>query len=99
MRKLAWMVFPAAAGALLWAADWPSSSGNPQRDGWSRGEMALSRQAAVAGKIELLYKYKFDNHAMGLHALTQPIVLSNIIGYKGFKELLFLGGSSDTVYS
>jgi outer membrane protein assembly factor BamB len=93
------MVFPAAAGALLWAADWPSSSGNPQRDGWSRGEKALSKESAAAKKIDLLYKYKFDNQAKGLNALTQPVILSNLIGYKGFKELLFVGGSSDVVYS
>jgi outer membrane protein assembly factor BamB len=99
MRKLAWMVFPAAAGALIWAADWPSSSGNPQRDAWSRGEKALSKESVAAKKIELLYKYKFDNQTKGLNALTQPIILSNLIGYKGFKELLFIGGSSEVVYS
>jgi outer membrane protein assembly factor BamB len=86
-------------GALLWAADWPSSSGNPQRDGWSRGEKALSKESVSAHKVELLYQYKFDNRTRGLDALTQPIVLSNIIGYKGFKELLFIGASSDAVYA
>ena len=100
MRKLIWITcVGATVGALLWAADWPSSSGNPQRDGWSRGEKALSRESAAARKIELLYKYKFDNQAKGMQALTQPIILSNIIGYMGFKELLFIGGSADTVYS
>ena len=99
MRKLAWVFYLGAlVGALLWA-DWPSSSGNPQRDGWSRGEKGLSKENLAARKFELLYKYKFDNQARGLNSLTEPIILSNIIGYKGFKELVFIGGSSDVVYS
>lgn len=98
-RKLAWIGFAASAGALLWAADWTSSSGNPQRDGWSRGEKELSKESLAAKKFELLYKYRFDNQARGLNSLTQPIILSNLIGYKGFKELLFIGGSADIIYS
>ena len=34
-----------------------------------------------------------------LHALTQPLLLQNIISYKGFKALAFVGGSADNVYS
>ena len=57
------------------------------------------KENLAAGKIKLLYKMKFDNKANGLQALTAPIDLSNLIGWKGFKELLFIGGSSDTVFS
>ena len=32
-------------------------------------------------------------------ALTQPVLLPNIIAYKGFKALAFVGASSDTVYA
>jgi hypothetical protein len=75
MQKLGWIgCLGAAAGAFVWAADRPSASGNPQRDGWSRGERELSRESAFAGKIEFLYKYRFDNKARGLQALAQPIV-------------------------
>ena len=31
--------------------------------------------------------------------LTPPLVLGNLISYRGFKEMLFVGGSSDVVYS
>ena len=31
--------------------------------------------------------------------LTQPVLLPNIIAYKGFKALAFVGGSADNVYS
>ncbi len=101
MRKRAmWLLCVAVStGVCAWAADWPSTGGNPQRDGWSRGEKELSKENLAAGKIKLLYKMKFDNKATGLQALTAPIDLSNLIGWKGFKELLFIGGSSDTVFS
>ena len=32
-------------------------------------------------------------------SLTQPLLLQNIISYKGFKALAFVGGSADNVYS
>jgi hypothetical protein len=85
--------------AALWAADWPSQGGNPQRDGWSQGEMKLSKASAQAGKIVPLYTYKLDNKITGTTDLTSPVILTNIIGYMGFKQLVFIGGSSDVVYS
>ena len=56
------------------AADWPSTGGNPQRDGWSQGETIFSK--ASVPKVKLLWKYKVDNKAAGAGALTSPIVLS-----------------------
>ncbi len=85
--------------ACVWAVDWPSTAGNPQRDGWAQGETALSKQSIAENKVKLLYKYKFDNTAKGLDALSSPIDLGQLIGYQGFKELLLVGGSSDTVYA
>ena len=101
MKKLSAVVITlvgaAAVCATLLAADWPSEGGNPQRDGWSQGEKKLSKESIA--QIRLIYTVKFDNKTAGLSDLTSPIVLSNIIGWKGFKELVFLGGSSDVVYS
>jgi outer membrane protein assembly factor BamB len=87
----------AAAGFCVLLADWASTGGNPQRDGWARGETRLSRET-VSG-IRQLYKVHFDNEPRGLDALTTPINLTRIITWKGFKELLFIGGSSDVVYA
>ena len=83
------------AGAFILCADWPSSSGNPQRDGWQRSEAKLSRESAANGGIKLLYSYKVDAKAQ---RMGTPVLLGNIIGWKGFKALLFVGGNSD-VYS
>lgn len=95
MRRLFFIVFLSAA--VLMAADWPSQSGNPQRDGWAQGENEIVKSAIP--QIRLLYKRKFDNQSRGLNSLTSPIILGNLITYRGFKEMLFVGGSSDMVYS
>ncbi len=83
------------AGAFLLSGDWASSSGNPQRDGWQRAEFKLSRESAAKGDIKLLYSYKVDAKAQ---RMGTPVLLGNIIGWKGFKALLFVPGNSD-VYS
>jgi hypothetical protein len=82
--------------ALL-AADWPSIGGNAQRDGWSRGEKKLSKETAAT--IKFLYTYKAAD-AKGKHAeAATPVVLSNIITYKGFKQLVTVGTPNNHVVS
>ena len=83
--------------ALTAANNWPGVNGGPQREGWARSEAMLSRD--TVGAVKLLYSRKLDNGNRGTQALTPPLVLGNLISYRGFKEMLFLGGSSDTVYS
>jgi len=83
------------ACAWILSADWASSSGNPQRDGWQRAEDKLSRASAANGGLKWLYSYKVDTKAQ---RMGTPVLLGNIISYKGFKALLFVGGNSD-VYS
>ena len=87
----------AVTGALILAADWPMQSGNPQRNGWARSERYLKREN-VSG-LKLLYKYQADNVSKGFNSLTPPIINGNLITYRGFKEMLIFGGSSDKVYS
>jgi outer membrane protein assembly factor BamB len=45
--------------------------------------------------FEFLWKMKLDK----AQRPTEPILMERIIGYKGFKTLAFVGGSSDTVYA
>ncbi|WP_263415570.1 PQQ-like beta-propeller repeat protein [Terriglobus albidus] len=99
-RKFLWSACIAVtACASLWAADWPSVGGNPQRDGWARNDKYLSKENITRDQVKLLYKFKFPNTAVGLDALSTPIDLTNLIGWAGFKELLFVGGSSNALYA
>lgn len=98
MRNLRLAAFLAAVtGALILAADWPMQSGNPQRNGWARSERFIKKEN-VSG-LKLLYKYQADNISKGLNSLTPLIINGNLITYRGFKEMLIFGGSSDKVYS
>lgn len=96
-RVIGALVALAATSVCLWAADWPSTGGNPQRDGWSQGETIFSLESAV--KVRQLWKYKFDNQSNGLLALTNPIVLSRLIGYHGFEELVLANGNGGAAYA
>jgi len=99
MRKLmAWSLALAAVSSLtLWAADWPSTGGNPQRDGWSQGETIFSKTSVA--KVKQLWKYKVENKGTGAGALTNPIVLSRLIGYHGFEELVLTTGTGGSAYA
>lgn len=87
----------AGSCACLWAANWPSVAGNPQRDGWAQQDTHLSPE--TASKIKLLYKHVFKNvKASGLTALTGTIDISQVIGYTGFHEFLWTGSASGTIF-
>ncbi|MGI4759020.1 MAG: PQQ-binding-like beta-propeller repeat protein [Janthinobacterium lividum] len=99
MRKMVlWSCCAVACSSLcVWAADWPSTGGNPQRDGWSQGETIFSLSSV--SKVKQLWKYQLDNKASGLTAMTNPIVLSRLIGYRGFEELVLANGSGGASYA
>jgi outer membrane protein assembly factor BamB len=86
-----------ATCAVIVAADWPTQSGGPQRDGWARYEKAFTKDS-VSG-LDMLYKYATDNKSKGLYSLTSPLIDGLLITFRGFKEMLVFAGSSDNVYS
>ncbi len=96
MKKLTTLAVFFAFSASSFATDWPSAGGNPQRDGWSRGESRLSKESAA--KIQFLYSLHLSNGSGGANELTAPTILTNIITYMGFKQLVFLGGTSNAIY-
>jgi competence ComEA-like helix-hairpin-helix protein len=83
--------------ALTQANNWPTIAGSPQRDGWAKTEQLLSKNTIKA--LKLLYIHKFDNQSEGLRSLTYPVVIGALYGYQGIKQMLIVGGSSDSVYS
>jgi hypothetical protein len=78
---------------------WTTSNGDAQRTAWVKTDPKISKASIEKGRFQFLWKSKLDNQARQLNSLTQPILLPNIISYKGFKALAFVGGSSENVYS
>ena len=79
--------------------NWPTAGSDPQRTSWVRADAKISKDSLQKPGFQLLWKSKLDNETKQLLSLTQPLLLQNIISYKGFKALAFVGGSADNVYS
>src|SRR4051794_5476266 len=79
--------------------NWTTTGGDAQRTSWVKTDPRISKESAQKPGFQLIWKSKLDNQPRQLESLTQPMLLSNIISYKGFKALAFVGGSSDNVYS
>jgi outer membrane protein assembly factor BamB len=79
--------------------NWTTTGGDAQRTSWVKTDPRISRESVQKPGFQLLWKSKLENQPRQLESLTQPMLLSNIISYKGFKALAFVGGSSDNVYS
>lgn len=78
---------------------WSTTGGDAQRSAWVRTDPKITKDSMQNGGFQFLWKSKLDNQPRHLESLTQPLLLPNIISYKGFKALAFVGGSSDNVYA
>jgi len=88
-----------ARGQGRGGGSWSTIGGDAQRTSWVRSDPRISKSAVQTPGVRLLWKTKLDNQVKQLNSLTQPLLLPNIISYKGFKALAYVGGSSDNVYS
>ncbi|MBI3694681.1 MAG: PQQ-binding-like beta-propeller repeat protein, partial [Acidobacteria bacterium] len=79
------------------STDWLTFAGDPQRTGWARNEKAFS--PANAANLELKWKTQLDNVPTQMASLTAPLVVENVITPRGFKDLVFVAGSSDNLYA
>jgi PQQ-like domain len=77
---------------------WTTAGADAQRTASVKDDPKLTKES-VANEFKFLWKRTLDNQPKQLDALTQPVLLPNIISYKGFKALAFIGGSSDAVYA
>jgi hypothetical protein len=80
-------------------SNWTTVGGDAQRTSWVKTDPLISRENLQKPGSQLLWKTKLENQPRQLESLTQPVLLPNIISYKGFKALAFVGGSSNNVYA
>jgi hypothetical protein len=76
--------------------DWSSYGGDAQRTGWAKADIRITKDNVK--DFQLVLKRKFEA-GKGSQALTPPVVVGNLISYKGFKELAFVAGSDNRVWS
>src|SRR5687767_13175265 len=77
---------------------WTTTGSDAQRTAWVRTDPRISKESVAKGAVQLLWKRQLEKPA-GQRPLSQPVLLPNIISYKGFKALAFMGSASNTVYS
>src|SRR6185503_19798488 len=73
---------------------WTTVGGDAQRTSSVRTDAKISLARIQAPGFHFLWKRKLDSQP-----LTQPLLLPNIIAYKGFKALAFVGSASGNVYA
>jgi outer membrane protein assembly factor BamB len=78
------------------AAEWPTGSFDPQRDGWQRNETKITVQNAAS--LRLLWKLKTDNKPMGMQSFREPLIVAGVTTVSGVKTLAILAGSADDVF-
>jgi PQQ-like domain len=78
------------------APDWTTQGFDAQRTSWMRVDPYIS--VDTMAKFQFIWKLKVDNESRHGNALTAPVALGNLMTFRGFKSLIFVGGSSNNVY-
>jgi hypothetical protein len=79
------------------APDWTTQGADAQRSSWIAVDPWLSLDSMK--DFRFLWKIKLDNEARQTNALTAPVSMANLNSFRGFKSLVFVGGSASNVYA
>ncbi len=106
MIRLAAAVIVFFGCAVVWTGaakaqgrDWMTDNGDAQRSSWIRGDAKISKDTLQKPGFQFLWKLKLKNAPRQLNSLTPPSTLDRLIGYRGFRMLGFVGGSSDNIFT
>lgn len=84
-------------------AEWTTSRADAQRTGWMRADPRISVQTMVKpgefGPFKFLWKLKLEHDPKALTALTQPVLLTNVVGFRGFKAIAYVATASQTIHA
>ncbi len=81
------------AAAAYGQGEWTTARGDAQRAAWVRTDRKITPSAVEKGGLQLLWKMKLGE------PLMEPVLVNNIIGYRGFKALAVVGGSNGDLFS
>lgn len=87
------------AVCMAWAAgrDWATTGGDAQRSSWIPADPKISPDSMRQPGFQFLWKLQLSSEPRHLDSLTPAILLNDYIGYRGFRSLGFVGGSSGDV--
>src|ERR1700722_3303172 len=90
-------LIPALFFGLAQAEDWTTFGGDPQRTGWARDEIDLTKDNIKNLKLE--GKLKLNNTPAEMIYLPPPVVHSKVITPHGFKEVALIAGAADKIFA
>jgi outer membrane protein assembly factor BamB len=111
MKRFAGAIIGCLACIVVWSGearaqrgiDWMTDNGDAQRSSWVRADSKISKESLQDPKqkqgFQFLWKLKLNNKSRQLNSLTPPATLERLIGYRGFRMLGFVGGSSDAIFT
>jgi hypothetical protein len=83
--------------------DWMNDNGDAQRSAWVQWDAKISKASMERPRqndgFQFLWKLKLKNQPQQLNSITPPSTLERLIGYRGFRMLGFVGGSSDKIFT
>ncbi len=83
--------------------EWTTGGYDAQRTAAIKNDPRISVQTLQKpgefGAFKFLWKLKLEYEPKAATALTQPILLDRIIGFRGFKSIAFVGTQSETVHA
>ena len=103
MRALFFAMVIAVSGAAVSPAqmgkttDWWTYAGDAQRTGWEKTDQKFLKEEVV--NFRQLWKMKLNPAETGPGKLAAPVILGNLIGSRGFKELAFVQSASGGLWS
>jgi hypothetical protein len=80
------------------AGEWNTAGGDAHRSFWTPTDGKISRASLAKPGFTMTWKVKLDNAPRASNALTPALIMTGYIGYRGFRSLGFLSGSSDKIY-
>lgn len=102
------LVVFAAGAALIHAQgrggpEWTTGRSDAQRTGWMRADPRISVATMLKpgefGPFKFLWKLKLEHDPKAPTALTQPVLLTNVVGFRGFKAIAYIATASQTVHA
>ncbi len=82
------------------AGDFVTTGSDAHRSSWIRTDPKISKdRVSKPGEFQFLWKVKLDNPPAQGNSLSPLVVLDRYIGYRGFRSLGYVGGSSDGIFA
>ncbi len=87
------------ATTALAQRDWMTDNADAQRSSWIRSDNKINKDSLAKPGFQFLWKMKLNNPPRQLNALTPPATLERLIGFRGFRMLGFVAGSSGKLFT